>query len=143
MPIIDGEVVRARFHSLKINELSSVDRPAQPGALAVLLKTEKPAVVAKFLDLVEAIQKRDSCARTTALSKARVEHSEAFNEFQGSELTAADCDKSTANQTGRAAAQREFLRQADLIRRRDGCSGSESLSRARREAPDAFAAAYR
>jgi hypothetical protein len=38
MPIIDGKVVRARFTSLKLDELSGVDRPAQSDALAVIMK---------------------------------------------------------------------------------------------------------
>lgn len=38
MPIIDGQVRRARYTSLKLNELSAVDRPAQPGALATIMK---------------------------------------------------------------------------------------------------------
>lgn len=38
MPIIDGKVHRSRYTSLKLNELSSVDRPAQPGALALIMK---------------------------------------------------------------------------------------------------------
>lgn len=40
MPIIDGKVVRATFTSLKLNELSSVDRPAQAGARAVIMKRD-------------------------------------------------------------------------------------------------------
>lgn len=38
MPMIDGKVHRATFRSLKLNELSSVDRPAQAGAKAVIMK---------------------------------------------------------------------------------------------------------
>lgn len=40
MPIINGKVVRARYNSLKLQELSSVDRPAQPGALAMIMKRD-------------------------------------------------------------------------------------------------------
>lgn len=36
----DGSVSRARYTSLKLRELSSVDRPAQPGALAVCFKRD-------------------------------------------------------------------------------------------------------
>ena len=36
----DGSVTRARFTSLKLGELSSVDRPAQPGALATIMKRD-------------------------------------------------------------------------------------------------------
>lgn len=60
MPVVDGKVVRARYTSLKLNELSSVDRPAQPGALATILKRDnsmpqaQPSIlaiaVAKYVD---------------------------------------------------------------------------------------------
>jgi hypothetical protein len=45
MPVIDGKVVRARYTALKLGELSSVDRPAQPGALATIMKRADPPVV--------------------------------------------------------------------------------------------------
>jgi len=62
MPIIDGKVVRSRYTKLDMNELSSVDNPAQPGALATIMKRDggKPAIkggpsllalaVAKYVD---------------------------------------------------------------------------------------------
>lgn len=42
MPVIDGKVQRARFTSLKLKELSSVDNPAQPGARATFMKRAEP-----------------------------------------------------------------------------------------------------
>jgi hypothetical protein len=55
MPVIDGKVVRSRFTSLSLKELSAVDRPAQPGALAVIMKrrsdtTEHTAEIMKYLE---------------------------------------------------------------------------------------------
>ena len=41
MPMVDGKPVRARFTALKLGELSSVDKPAQPGATAVILKRDE------------------------------------------------------------------------------------------------------
>lgn len=41
MPIIDGKPQRAVFTHLKLNELSSVDRPAQVGAKALILKRDE------------------------------------------------------------------------------------------------------
>lgn len=38
MPIIDGKRVLSRYTSLKLDELSSVDRPAQEGARALIMK---------------------------------------------------------------------------------------------------------
>ena len=53
MPIIKGQVVRARYTSLKLNELSAVDRPAQPGATMAILKRapdEMADKVVKYCD---------------------------------------------------------------------------------------------
>lgn len=38
MPIIDGKKVKARYTSLKLAEISSVDNPAQPGARGAVVK---------------------------------------------------------------------------------------------------------
>lgn len=38
MPVINGKPRKARYTSLKLEELSSVDRPAQTGAKAVIMK---------------------------------------------------------------------------------------------------------
>lgn len=40
MPVINGKVVRSRYTSLKLGEISSVDRPAQPGAIASIMKRD-------------------------------------------------------------------------------------------------------
>jgi hypothetical protein len=57
MPVIDGKVVRARYTKLKLNELSSVDNPAQPGALAVIMKRddshERADPMSKTIEQVE------------------------------------------------------------------------------------------
>lgn len=61
MPVIDGKVVRSRYTKLDLRELSSVDNPAQPGALASIMKRHDPAAppaqpslvamaVAKYVD---------------------------------------------------------------------------------------------
>lgn len=42
MPVINGKVVRSRYTKLDLNELSSVDNPAQPGALAMIMKRAGP-----------------------------------------------------------------------------------------------------
>jgi hypothetical protein len=47
MPVINGKVVRSRWSGFKMAELSSVDSPAQPGALATILKRADPAEVRK------------------------------------------------------------------------------------------------
>lgn len=42
MPIIGGQMIRARYTSLKLDEISSVDNPAQPGATASICKRHVP-----------------------------------------------------------------------------------------------------
>ncbi len=53
MAIVDGKKVKARYTKLKLNELSSVDRPAQPGAKMVIMKRH-----------VETEEGTDSMAKT-------------------------------------------------------------------------------
>lgn len=53
MPVINGKVQRARYTSFKLNELSSVDNPAQVGALAHIMKRREP--VAKSTPNLTAI----------------------------------------------------------------------------------------
>lgn len=58
MPIIDGRKVKARYTELSLKELSSVDRPAQPGARMVIMKrddsTEGTESMAKTVDELTA-----------------------------------------------------------------------------------------
>lgn len=56
MPIINGKRVKARYTSLKLNEVSSVDNPAQPGAIGSVIKrffpgdrAEIAAEIAKYI----------------------------------------------------------------------------------------------
>lgn len=57
MPIIGGRVVRARYTALKLDEVSSVDNPAQPGARATICKRFDPAATAKTSWLARAVAK--------------------------------------------------------------------------------------
>lgn len=57
MPIIDGKVVRARYTSLKLGEISSVDNPAQPGALASICKRSESGPVVASSGLARAVAK--------------------------------------------------------------------------------------
>lgn len=94
MPIIDGKVIRARYTSLKLNELSSVDMPAQAGAKALIMKRDFSAdqrdklaetgaampdgsfPIANVSDLSNAVQaigraKNPDAARQHIISRAR------------------------------------------------------------------------
>lgn len=42
MALVDGKKIKARYTSLKLNEISSVDNPAQPGAIASIVKRAEP-----------------------------------------------------------------------------------------------------
>lgn len=57
MPIIDGKVVRSRYTKLDLHELSSVDNPAQPGALASIMKRHTPIQKAQPSLLAMAVAK--------------------------------------------------------------------------------------
>jgi hypothetical protein len=135
-------VVRARYTRLKIDEISSVDRPAQPGAVALLVKHDQRPPMAVFKDCAAAIQNRDGSSHTEAMRKARLERPAEFAALQGLQLEAAPTDPAEELLTVRATAQRDFFKTADLIRQRDGCSPSEAMSRARHEAPAEFAKAF-
>ena len=98
---------RRIMRKLKITELSCVDRPAQAGAVATILKrddTERPnyadiwcreqdalekAAEMEFEDTVIEIQKRDDCDRTTAMTRARLENPEAWAAYAGVEVPVA------------------------------------------------------
>lgn len=56
MPIIDGKRVKARYTSLKLDELSGVDRPAQEGALALIMKrhNKEEDTMTKTVEQLEA-----------------------------------------------------------------------------------------
>lgn len=143
MPVIGGKVVRARYTSLKLNEISSVDRPAQPGCVAVAMKRhDRIGPVMKFEERVLAIAKRDSCTHTQAMSKARVEFPDEFEALQEADSESAPIQKLEAGQAAIAKAQRDFNATCYEIAKRDRLPLSSAMSRARMEAPEAFAAAY-
>lgn len=69
MPVVNGQVVRARYTALKLRELSSVDRPAQPGALATIMKRDDrtpPAEASIFALSVAKYVTQDDDAHTFA-----------------------------------------------------------------------------
>jgi hypothetical protein len=57
MPVINGKVTRSRYTKLTLNELSSVDNPAQPGALAMIMKRADPVDQPAGSGLARAIAK--------------------------------------------------------------------------------------
>ena len=74
-----------KLENLRIEELSIVDRGANPFARVVVTKralpTEKECNM-DFEQLVATIQKRDNCPRVEALERTRVQHPEAFAAYQ-------------------------------------------------------------
>lgn len=72
---------------LKLNEISSVDKPAQAPALAVIMKRESEDEMS-FQDRVSEIQKSAKCGRVAALQKARELYPEEFAAYQRSGVEA-------------------------------------------------------
>lgn len=72
---------------LKLREISSVDRPAQAPALAVIMKRESEDEMS-FQDHVKEIQKSAKCSKVAALQKARTLYPDAFAEYQKSGVEA-------------------------------------------------------
>lgn len=89
---------RRILEKIKISEISGVDRPAMPHAVVAIMKRVRDQIPAPpiaapiekqepppmtFEQTVSAIQRRDNCSGTEALSKARKEHPDAFETFRG------------------------------------------------------------
>ena len=107
---------RRILEKLKIDEISGVDRPAQEGAVVTIMKRsrEQEPTMTKLNDLEDSI----------LILRDRV-------------------DVLNKNLTDRAQPAPppipDFDEVVSAIRKRDGCGGTAAMSKARREAPDAFA----
>jgi hypothetical protein len=106
---------KARYTKIKINEISCVDKPAQEGAVMVIMKRHDPNGD-DFLALVDRIKDRDKSSRLQALRTARLEHSHAFEAFQDAATEAetemdSETEKSrrglTRNSNQRAASRQQ------------------------------------
>lgn len=101
MPVIDGKVRRARFTSLKLAELSSVDRPAQAGAKAVIMKRADDGNFNKgetTMPTIEELQAENTTLKAAlATAKASCESAEEDKERMALEL--ADTKKALAAAT--------------------------------------------
>ena len=105
---------RRILEKLKITEISGVDRPAMPHALVTCLKRaqEEPTMnsFAALEDRVLILKDRADVLIT----------------------------KTLADRTEPAAPIPDFEAVVAAIEKRDACGGTEAMSKARREAPDAF-----
>jgi len=104
-----------------LREISCVDRPAQKGAMATLMKrgtTMDHHDVDDILEAARGIQKRDGVSGLEALKKARREI-----EFDPDEATDAELGKNA------------FEVACTEIMKRDDCSRLEAMKRAREEQP--------
>jgi hypothetical protein len=132
-----------------LREISCVDRPAQKGAMAMIMKrdqtmdhydhdddwldkAERDEATDDFLDAAREIQKRDGCTGLEALQKARHEDGGAFGAMQqDSSHTDFDVDELSDATLGKAA----FEVACTEIQKRDDCSRLEAMKRAREEQP--------
>ena len=132
-----------------LREISCVDRPAQKGAMATIMKreqtmdhydhdddwlekAERDEATDDFLDAARGIQKRDGCTGLEALQKARREHGGAFGAMQQDPThTDIDVDERSDAELGKAA----FEVACTEIQKRDDCSRLEAMRKAREEQP--------
>jgi hypothetical protein len=89
---------RARYTKLRINEISAVDRPAQEGAVALLVIKRHDDD--SFMDIVAKIQKRDGCSKLAAMATARTEHADAFERLQSGFAEPEPAEVSKASRRG-------------------------------------------
>ena len=136
---------RRIMRKLKITELSCVDRPAQAGAVATIMKREdtarpnyadiwcreqdalEKAAEMPFEDTVIEIQKRDDCDRTAAMTRARLEHPDAWAAYSGREVPVAK---------GKGGDKAKWDMEVAGEQARTGCSAAEAARRVRRSKPD-------
>ena len=133
---------RGVISKLKIDELSAVDHPAQPGALARVMKRHDPGTAAQQFDVkVQEIQKRDGCPHHRAMSVARLEHPELYDALQ-TQAVEQPLQKRVpcAAEATAAKARGDFMKRAQAIAKRDRVPLHVGMSRARTEAPELFAA---
>jgi hypothetical protein len=132
-----------------LREISCVDRPAQKGAMAMIMKreqtmdhydhdddwlekAERDEATDDFLDAARGIQKRDGCTGLEALQKARREHGGAFGALQQDPThTDIDVDELSDGALGKAALEVACTE----IQKRDDCSRLEAMRKAREEQP--------
>lgn len=131
---------------LRIDELSSVDRPAQPGALVRIMKRYDDGSAAdRFEAKVQEIQKREGCSGTAAMSRARIENADLFAAMQEAPVCVpvekrVPCAADAAAAAAVAKARGQFMDRAREIAKRDRVPLHTGMSRARVEAPELFAA---
>lgn len=142
----EGRRRRRVMAAMKLDEISSVDRPAQEGATAVLLKRDaNPNQPADFSAACAMLRKRSpSLSRTDAMIEAKRAFPKLYAEYQAQGVAKQDdaADKGERDGAARPAAA-AFKSLADQIQSRDQCSRTQALQKAAREMPPADFAKYR
>ncbi len=146
----------------EITEVSAVDKPAQEGARAAIMK-RKSAEVAEGIAFIKQahvefekcatqIAKRDGCKAHVALSRARAEHPQAFENYRkaGSlamQLNREERSRRQLAEDGRRSRGASFQDDAEALvesQRRQGkrISRTQAMSKLRKRDPKAFQSAY-
>lgn len=144
MPVIDGKVVRARYTSLKLNELSAVDRPAQPGAKAVIMKRddrlEEPANKRDENSMTKTVEQLEGeiaklTGTNTSLTAQLATATKALEDMTGERDKAKeDCDKA---QKALIAATDEVIKSGDVeVRKSEVGEASFTMLKAMRDERD-------
>lgn len=124
---------RKIISKLKLNEISSVDKPAQAAALVTIMKSEESEM--SFQDRVSEIQKSAKCSRVAALQKARELYPDEFESYQASGHEAqADLQKAMRTDSrSRTAFQNEMEK---LLIANPKMKRTEAMRKLRDERPD-------
>ncbi len=149
----DRRAKKRRMTKFRILEVSAVDKPAQRGAVATIMKRDKgderntpmdtndeyevEAAADDFHTLAKVLREDEKLSRVEALRKARRLSPLTFAKMQG---TPAPFD--TREEAERAIKSMQFEQLVDQIAARDCISKCDAMARARQEHPEEFAAAF-
>lgn len=129
------------MEDFRIDEISAVDRPAQKGARARIMKRQTEDAKMEFQKRVDEIRKRDDCSQTEAMSKAREEFPDEYEAYQREGAASGREAIAKMHRNPRASDPvREFRKIVAETAARDGISPARAMEKARTENPAAYEA---
>jgi hypothetical protein len=128
---------RRILRRIKIDEISAVDRPAQVGAVAAIIKSQGGVEMNAFEKRVQEIRVREGCSRIEALRKARHRHRDEFDRYQRELLTTST---PALQKRVNSIAVQSWEDLVERICKRDNISRTKAMAIARRENADIFRA---
>ena len=127
------------MREFEISEISAVDRPAQAHARMSVMKREEPVGFDSFEAAVDHLAKFHECSRTDAMSMAARAHPALIEKYnaEGREQIVKAAHAAQKART-KPEAVTAFHKCVEDVARRDNCSRTEALRRARTEHPEEF-----